>query len=498
MQKRWQEAKEHIESKPESIYSFIEGTNSRRPVVHVLCKLAKFVDSSPETSGELSDDEDEEAAIEEVRTAECLECMKDDNKKICELTKYIINLSHILGPVKVPLPPSEDDAASEESGEERFEVHESILTVKDSFEKTPLHVLCENSADIGVMRVILESVRESSQNTCAPAALSLICAKDSRGSTPLHYLAYSRVCPFSSLELLMHYCKPSFDESSGVYMDPTICTDVDGETPLHWALDGYISPRRIEQLIRHSKVALRVKNSAGRRPFDQFVSNFVDSDWKLHEVCARELWGSVQAYLKLVRNEEEKKEEEWLPVHMLGGSSLDFPSVFSEIALHYNKEDLSKPNSKGLLPLHLACARGSSNTVTPCDDTLASKMLDLYPQAVYKPSDNAEKRLPIHMAVNSRKPLPLIAELLRAYPNSLNVPDPTTGLWPFLLAGAVNGNSLETSYALLRAEPSIVQIAIKTLISKSGERAAQALSDDLEEHSSRRLKTLALEDDFFD
>jgi ankyrin repeat protein len=454
------------------VYSTIESASNRRLVIHELCRLGSFP-VSPETSGEISEDEDEDT-VDEGRTAACLQCAKEDKKKICELIKFMIDISHTLGPVKVlPPPPGESDNTSRsEEKEDGFQVHVSILTVMDSFKKTPLHVLCENSADTQLLRMILESTRENKQNPCALTALSLICAKDSRGSTPLHYLAYSRQCPFSSLELLMDYCKPSFDQLSGIMTDPTLCTDIDGETPLHWALDGYMSPRRIELLVRHSKDAVRIQNMAGRRPFDQFVGNFVDSDWQLHELCGREMWGNIQEYLKVLMKKKESEEEEWLPIHMLAGSSIDFPSVFSDIALHYNKEDLSKPNSKGLLPLHLACARESMNPETPCDGTLATKILVLYPQAAYKTAAiNKRERLAIHMAVESRKPLPLIAALLKAYPNSLNKQDPITRLWPFLLASANNEDNVETSYCLLRADPSIIQIAIQSLISKRGQRA---------------------------
>jgi hypothetical protein len=294
---------------------------------------------------------------------------------------------------------------------------------------------------------------------------------------------------------MMDYCKVSSEESSDV-SDPTLCTDTDGDTPLHWALDMYMSPRRIKQLIRHSKRALPVKNQAGKRPFDQFVGNFVDTDWQLHELCGREVWDNIQAYLKVVAEAEVSSEKEWLPVHMLAGSSIDFPSVFMDIALHYNKEDLSKPNGKGLLPLHLACARQSMDPETPSDGTWASKILALYPQAAYKATNS--KRLAIHVAVESQKPLLLIASLLKAYPNSLNVKDPRTGLWPFILAGVDNHDDCNTSYALLRADPSIIQIAIKALISKRGHRAAQALRhmdpSELEEHSSRRLRRFELDD----
>jgi len=486
--KKWQKARDAIEADAESLYAVCG--NNNRLVIHELCKLASFP-SSPESSGEISDDEDDETS--DARTKGCLDCVKEDSRNICEFVKFMVDRSHTLGPIKVAFPPLETNVEEEGC---RSEVHESVLTVTDSQGKTPLHVLCENSVDTNVLKVILGCTREHNQNPCAPTAISLIISKDSRGSTPLHYLAYSRQCPLSSLEVMMDYCKPSAEQTTAA-IDPTMTTDVDGDTPLHWALDGYMSPRRIKQLIRHSNKALRVTNLSGKRPFDQFVGNFVDSDWKLHELCGTEIWDNIQAYLKVVADEEQNKEE-WLPVHMLAGSSIDFPSVFIDIALHFNKEDLSKPDAKGMLPLHLACARKSPNKAVPCDDSLAFRSLGLYPQAAYKASGNT-KRLAIHLAVESQKPLPVIAALLKAYPNSLNVKDPITGLWPFLLAAIDNDETIDVSYSLLRADPSIVQLAIRALISKRGQRAAQALRKmdpgELEEQSSRRMRRLVLRED---
>lgn len=504
-----------MEEDNETLYSITTNRNHRL-VIHELCKLISFPDSHVDNSGEISDEEDDEVADPRHSPA-CLDCVLEDNRQICDFTTFMIEKSHALGPVRVSFPPNNtgndnDEEEGEEDEEEvqepeavnhhqdeesRCEVHESILTVTDSLGKTPLHVLCEHSVDTNMLRVLLSGTRDHNHNPSAPTAWALITAKDSRGSTPLHYLAYSRQCPIGSLALMMDYCKPSPEDP--VNTDPTLCVDIDGDTPLHWALDGYMSPRRIMQLLRHSKAALKVRNSAGKLPFDQFVTNFVDSGWKDYEITGKESWDNIQAYLKVLdQGAVVGGDQAWLPVHMLAASNIDFPHVFYDIALHYHKEDVSKLNAEGMLPLHLACARQSSDGV-PCEDILAFKLLAEYPQAAYKAATKT-KRLPIHLAVEAHKPLKLIAALLKAYPNSLNVKDPITGLWPFLLSAVGNEESIDTSYSLLRADPSIVQIAISALISKRGQRAAQALRHmdpcDLEEHSQRRLRRLIIRDGY--
>lgn len=461
-----------------------------RLAIHEICKIIIFP-NTPENEGEISDDEDDDDAASHGNNA-CQECVKSDNTHLYQLVELMIDASHGMGPVKVLIPREEADndeqqERPEAAAVEQFQIHESILTVSDHLGKTPLHVLCENAADKDMMGAIFSRTREKSENPCAPTALSLIAAKDANGSTPLHYLAYSRLCPYASLKLMMDYSEAQQDQET---LDPTLCTDMDGDTPLHWALDGYASPRRIKELIRYHKKAILITNTLGRRPMDQFVENFVDADWFLHEMCGREVWENIQGYLRVMREDEEPKEEEWFPVHVMAGSSIDFPSIFLDIALHYNKDDLSKLNAQGLLPLHLACARKSQSPDGSGVGTVATKMLQLYPQAAYKAAGDT-KRLPIHIAIDSKKPLPLIASLLKVYPNSLNLPDPISGLWPFLLAGANDEDDINVSYGLLRADPSIVQVTIRALLSKRGGRAAKKL----EEKSSRTLRKLCPEDD---
>jgi len=561
--RHWQKAIDIISVDSNAVYArrrsrgILNNNDNCRLAIHELCKIASKPTSVRFSKDEFSDDEEEEEDDEDDDSNETAEldkifdaCELEEGTKIYEVTQYMIDMSHSLGPTEVAAPCNNnnnhdenenenrninnhihnhnniDDLAprieeqprmlgmlegndseirgdeigdynnddeidginnnnihdgdlGEEEGETENDenngrhsrgdtstsnnnlntsastaaIHESILTVADSMGKTPLHILCENSCDSNMMRVILESTREVTGNPFAPTALSLILAKDSRGSTPLHYLAYSRQCPFSSLKLIMDYCKPrsssssrhcypddttttttcnssdsSYDEKqqqqqpqSSRWIDPTLCTDEDGETPLHWALDGYMSPRRILELTRHSLDAIMVRNQKGKRPFDQFTSNFVHSDWTEHDICGREAWDNIQEYLRAVHhnysrkknkhgdihsqihidtrtvggdysngndhdndqnsnNEQQqqqnrqgesdsKKSSEWLPLHFIAAAPFDFPPVFTDLALKYGKGDLQKADrASGKLPLHFACERKSTSTNTPVSD----------------------------------------------------------------------------------------------------------------------------------
>ncbi len=563
------------------IHSSLNNNNAGHLAIHELCKITTSPTSVRFSKEEVSDDEgDDEDDEDSNDTTEGLDeifdaCELEEGTKMYEVTQFMIDASHSIGPVTVATPADEDEndvnndpieegqremEPNEVDDEENrnhilqsdndktkhgFAVHKSILTCADSMGKTPLHVLCENSCDSSMMKVILGSTREETGNPQAPSALSLILAKDSRGCTPLHYLAYSRQCPFSSLKLMMEYCKPRSENDR--WIDPTMCTDCDGETPLHWALAGYVSSRRIKELTRHSVDAILVENNKGEKPFDQFTANFVDSDWTDHDVCGNEVWENIQEYLRCIKENlifQEKKyksdpqrmndsddsdtenndnDAEWMPLHFLAGSKYEFPPIFTDLALKYCGKDLQKTNAKGMLPLHLACARKSAiapnpaeskrNTV-PTTDPLAMKLLKKFQRASAIPA-RSTKRLALHFAVETKKPLSLIAALIRTYPRSLNIPDPVTKLWPYVLAGVrqqsenptSENESLSVSFSLLRADPSVLHLvrkndSVSNLNDKerahfqaASRKKDEESTDSYMEHSSRRIRRLTIRDD---
>lgn len=474
------------------IYSFEADTNHRL-VLHDLCKLVSLPPAGEDVESQISDDEDEDEEYTRIReSSSSIESVVEENKQICEISLLMIEMSYDLGPVQIAYPPETTGDENNDNHavlrEGRCELHESILTVTDHLGKTPLHILCENSIEPNMLQVLLSSTKEKTLRACAPSALTLITAKDSRGATPLHYVAYSRNCSFSSIEVMMNYCEPSFDGEHTI--DPTTCVDIEGETPLHWALDGYMSPRRIKQLLRNSSAALHIRNLNGKAPFDLFTENFVDANWKEHEIPASETWRNIKDYLRTV--DEVKDESEWRALHMLAASDVDFPRVIYEMALHFDGNDASLFNDNGMLPLHLLC---SNKSYEASKDIIGPLLIQKYPQAAHK-REKRRNRLPLHIAVESKMPLQFVALLLKAYPNSLNIEDPATGLWPYLLAAVENCETVDMSYSMLRADPSIIQIAVNALAEMNARSAARAPAEldpnEVDIHTSRRLKRLAI------
>lgn len=557
LQKSWQRALDIVAESPEAVYQI---SGQRRTALHELCRVIRSPRSVLDSNGEFSDDEEEEEGEEvgdvqeskEMRERQAREEMEDNSKAIA-LAQSMIDASVALGLVKLHLPQiTTDDEDENDEEEESQSIQEtrlasSILDFPDNFGKTPLHFLCENSCDKSMLKVILGSTRENTGNPNTPTAIYLITAKDQNLSTPLHYMAFCRQCPFSSLQLMMGYCKPDFHTTplgEKKFTDPTTEVDQDGDTPLHWALDGYVSPRRIKQLLRHSQSTISIANHAGKRPFDLFVANFVDEEWQQQNIIRQELWESIEAYLKVVCEMSDgvgmpNPSSEWLPLHALAGSKFDFPPVFLDVALHFRKKDLSQTDSRGMLPLHLACQRrdvhyfeehmddtdalrdpttrpqhssGKRRGVDkyrPCDGSMGGKILMTYPKAATQKVEKSH-RLALHLAVRTQKPMPLIVSLVKYNPRSLNIPDPITRLWPFALASLDNDTvqSLTPSFTLLRADPSILHISIMKAEkmkrqqlqllqqhSRNGLFQIDAAIDPDEDQSFRRIRRLTIRDD---
>jgi hypothetical protein len=130
------------------------------------------------------------------------------------------------------------------------------------------------------------------------------------------------------------------------------------------------------------------------------------------------------------------------------------------------------------------------------NDTVSMKILKKFPRGSLK-AVKKTKRLALHLAVETKMPMSLIAALIKTNPKSLNTPDPVTKLWPYVLAIVDNDKSLSVSYALLRADPSVLQLA-KSVQQRSNNLTGPILADDREydnDHSLRRtVRRLTIRD----
>ena len=453
--------------------------SQRRSALHELCRqISKFDDNIHETVDNSSE--------------------TDEKNEIYELARIILRASHRSINRK-------NWTTAIHSGS----AETSILELYEG-EQTPLHILCANTVDMGMVNVFHESIadpRERRRATILPPYLVHLLQKQNRqGCTPLHYLAENRSCPIESLDRILYLAQQSRPNwlqidvgeedtdtcwsSSSSQQQSTINTamfveDDDGENPMHWALDCPVSPGHFRKLLSHGgKAPLWRTNIYGEFPMDLYAKSCEEdlhvaddeSDINEHNYRTFEQYLSVVdefcqvgAGRGLVCETSHDYKKEMLPLHVMA-SSVGFPcppSLF-ELALRYKTSDLTRHDNtpQGLLPIHLALSapRLQDNNFgkedTNCNlkhasfnnETLVFKILEHHSAGARFSS--REGRLALHYAAESGLSLLVIEKLLTLFPEALSKADPVTGLMPCLLAAVQDNNSLDVVFLLIRTCPS--------------------------------------------
>ena len=193
----------------------------------------------------------------------------------------------------------------------RLEMHLSILTLKATNGKTPLHVLCENSADTTMMKIMIECCPLEKLSVVESAtARNLVRMANSNGRNLLHFLV-CRHFPFSSLKLMMQYCPP-VDETDG--LDPRLMQDEDGEVPLHWAFAEGVSPGRLTVLLSECHDSLLCAKKECILPMEEYLVHW--ENYYFHEENEKQaVWHEIQGMLKVVTGYQGF--DAWSPLHAI-------------------------------------------------------------------------------------------------------------------------------------------------------------------------------------
>jgi ankyrin repeat protein len=370
---------------------------------------------------------------------------------------------------------------------------QSVLTLYEG-DQTPLHIMCSQTVDLGMVQIIYESIFEDSltkkQNAAIqlPAMLDLLTSKNRLGCTPLHYLAENRSCPISTLEKLLSFtmqsnCPREHEKDSQFTLkEAMLVADDDKETPLHWALSAQVSAKHFQLLIEHGgKDALWCTNNFAEFPFDLFARSCQEdllvsddeSDSQAQHFKLFEKYLSIVEDRSDINHQETDKEKicskQWLPLHRMA-SSLNFPCPWYlfELGLKYYGSDLSLHDDEGMLPIHLALSARrrlrarkilaedaeTSKIFSFSTETLILKILEHHKESATTASSDG--RQPLHFAVESQAGSTVIDALLSMFPGALSIVDPWSGLYPFALAAVGDNNSLDVVFHLIRSCPSIL------------------------------------------
>jgi ankyrin repeat protein len=157
-----------------------------------------------------------------------------------------------------------------------------------------------------------------------------------------------------------------------------------------------------------------------------------------------------------------------------GMDSLDCPTISVWMALQITRDyDLLEPDEDGNLLLHRAAASAPLSTLTLSSKVEAymerkasgewnwfahrsviAQLCHLEPDAATVRNRNGQ--LPLHVAIDNGKSWnDGVEDLLNAYPNSIDIPDPVSGLPPLLLSGCSNLD-LSTIFEIARNHTNVV------------------------------------------
>jgi ankyrin repeat protein len=406
--------------------------------------MVKFIDHVQEE--EFSDDDDEEMFSEQDR---------ETNQEIYKLARFMILQSQT---AETPIfhPGVDRDVVTFGTGNDIvaaiwLEMHQSILTLKEMSGNTPLHVLCEHSADTNMMKIIFECCPvETSTITQSATSFDLVRMKNGNGCNPLHFLAEGS-CPFSSLKLMLQFCSP---RESTDCPDARLLQDDDGDVPLHWAFARGVSPRRLTALLSDCHDSLLCANNDNVLPMQEYVEHHCENFDFMNDDEKQTQWDEIQGMLKVATRYHN--DDTWSPLHAIASGVAFIPHIFWTMGLEFERDNLCTYNDDGMLPLHVAVS-----TLPLNDDSsryISFAKVEIMITSLEAPRmPTSAGRLALHLAVESKQDQYVIDTLRRLNPNALSTIDPVTMLPTFMLAAVDENNSLDNVYSLLREYPSIVQ-----------------------------------------
>ena len=150
------------------------------------------------------------------------------------------------------------------------------------------------------------------------------------------------------------------------------------------------------------------------------------------------------------------------------------PLPLLELFLWLRSNDVLNADEFGSIPLHLAISVGSrtpkktsttSKNVAKDWCSFVGQLIDASPESCRVDTTNG--RLPLHLVLSFNKDCKfpvanevaqarhsIVEKLIGIYPESVDKRDPSSGLYPFMMAARDQSLSLDTVFCLLRHSPS--------------------------------------------
>jgi hypothetical protein len=262
---------------------------------------------------------------------------------------------------------------------------------------------------------------------------------DREGQTALHHACLFRA-PANVVEAML-YASPELASAR----------NDQGELALHWAVRLALPMEILKALLTANPSGGFTLDKEGHSPLSLLWDRHDDTLMQIYRVFGKERVLSSPQWKRIMLVVKSDSDQE-RDLHAI--ASTPCPSSLLRFAAVACKEDISVKDANGRLPLAL-CA-----TSCAVDEETAwisvTILLDIYPQAAGIP--DASGLLPLHLAIEKNRTWEGgVKALWRAEPRSLCTRDPSTKLYPFMLAASADSD-ISTIFRLLLAAPECVRL----------------------------------------
>ena len=362
---------------------------------------------------------------------------------------------------------------------------------QDDYGNTALHVLCQH--DISDMNYVV--MRHKAVEAILEIAPQLAGQGNHKTFTPL-YLACSvqllgtafnknwmgqrATSPRPEVdETLLLLLIDAYPEALNVGVGPQVHSKR-FDTPFLQACRGNASRRLLKHMLQADPGMVLAKNcEMNMRPLC-LLWEAIERERKIFADRKMVLLINAAYFGMVTEEEEDEIMKDGAPNIFHKVATIDCPIPFVDkfvdrylergARFGADKNLLWNTNSHGHLPLHCLCSDDCSKQQKPLPEAYRTHLLDIYlehfPQAASVAFPESSGRLPLHVWISDlgySDPKP-IESLISAYPDALTIPDPTTGLIPFLASAEnaiLSDKNLSLTYELLRASPDVLKTALQ-------------------------------------
>ena len=365
----------------------------------------------------------------------------------------------------------------------------STVSAKTRRGSTALHIACYFASSFSVIELLLQ------HNPSAACAVNdrnetpIFCALSAKKEAVIEERRKSRAASFTTIQSLLE---------AGNLSD-IFRPNIDGSTVLKEACERWIEAANCGKWIEAANCGKMVKKRKSQ-VLDSLESSSIgkvensrsrQAAWQILLLVVEAGYSHIMTnpfYFSSAQINRHNQLRAFPLLHAL--IELECPSQVVVEALHSYPSLAKKVDSRGWLPLHVACQISTTNT--SWKSSILELLVAANPDTVSMKTQDVGRTLPLHLALQSKDALftsdrtYALGKLIDTFPQALYTREERNKLYPFMLPGAIlytgppnlteesrtirmleQTNKINATYYLLKEAPDIIE-----RFSKSGNDAA--------------------------